>query len=61
MTKQDYIVIAEVIFRERSDQRTTYAQVRVLDRLALRMADVLALDSPRFDRDRFIDACVGAA
>jgi hypothetical protein len=61
VTKQDYTVIAEVIFRERTAQATTYAQARVLDRVAVRMANALADENPRFDRDRFIDACMGAA
>jgi hypothetical protein len=33
----------------------------VLDRVAVRMANALADENPRFDRDRFIDACMGAA
>jgi hypothetical protein len=49
MTKKDYVLIAENI----------KAYVSELDRRALAnaMAIRLAEDNPRFDRDRFLEAC----
>lgn len=56
MTKKDYVALAQALNRvkslagdsgERQQWRTDVATV----------ADVLAADSPRFDRERFIEAC----
>jgi hypothetical protein len=56
MTKKDYIAIAEVIRNARfSDDDGDYPSDR--RSLAGAIADVMAADNPRFDRDRFLTAC----
>lgn len=65
MSKKDYQAIARVLYATR--QNVITADVKHLTprelaewavgNVASRLADVLAADSPRFDRSRFLEAC----
>lgn len=59
MTRRDYIVIAKAIAnaREECEQQSADA---ALDQVAENLADALAEESDRFDRERFLKAA-GAA
>jgi hypothetical protein len=66
MTKKDYIAVANIIKDRRPLAKTSsteagrtgiYVANDVLDGLASDFADVFANDNPRFDRQRFMDAC----
>lgn len=61
MTKQHFIAIAETIYNlERSDDSGRLGQgtnVQVQD-VAEAFADFCAQQNPRFDRERFIAACL---
>jgi hypothetical protein len=59
MTKKDYELIARLL-RGRYRRSTDDADARVLV-LIVDFADALAEGNPRFDRERFIAACTGAA
>lgn len=60
MTKKDYISIARVLADNRRDHATYDSQsmaiVRCTD-VANDIADMLARDNSRFDRERFLAAC----
>jgi hypothetical protein len=54
MTRKDYQLIAEVF--------ANFGKIVVLEEtigidIALNLADALQADNPRFNRDRFLDAC----
>lgn len=51
MTKKDYVAIAAVL------AGYVYTDPRDYQSLVFRMADMLARDNPRFNRDRFLAAC----
>jgi len=64
MTRKDYIIIAEALFAARMDvpmnveighSRSAY---RAIDMAVDMVAEQLAADNARFDRDRFVKACV---
>ena len=62
MTKKDYQAIARAIYRERdewdtADSSEQKAAYEALDRITDSIARVIAADSPRFDRARFVEAC----
>ena len=65
MTRKDYVMIAETIRelladidREPPGMREVLTGERIGVRsVALRLADQLRQDNPRFDRTRFIEAC----
>lgn len=61
MTKRDYQAIARAIYqtREMIYRDPSHDEVRdlLLADLAERLSDVMAADNPRFDRERFIEAC----
>lgn len=63
MTKKDYIAIAQEFANQHSENALNQAlgsantPYRAVVRLANRVADVLAADNPRFDRERFLAAC----
>lgn len=71
MTRKDYILIADAIREALGDIASTGDSERLSDngrtfnagesqgahRAALRLADTLAADNPRFDRTRFMAAC----
>jgi hypothetical protein len=66
MSRKDYERIAATIALEWTltaqmrldDAAEVGARLRALNRLALSLADVLAADSPRFDRERFLAAAM---
>jgi hypothetical protein len=60
MTKKDYILIAQAIrgMYPRDGLITAEAWAIRLD-VAERLAAYLSTDNPRFDRDKFIEACTG--
>ena len=66
MTKKDYIKLAGVIrqahedvgaLRPLDEDRAALRRVEGVARLQYLIADVLAADNPRFDRERFVEAC----
>jgi hypothetical protein len=65
MTRKDYVMIAATISelladidREPAGMREVLTGERIGVRsVALRLADQLRQDNPRFDRTRFIEAC----
>lgn len=60
MTRKDYIAIAAAIQRARSASNYRETQEAMLEMhtgCAHSIADALALDNPRFDRERFLKAC----
>ncbi len=57
MTRKDYVLIAEALKKARptpSDYNSAHVQFRADVTL---IADALANDNPRFDRERFLKAC----
>jgi hypothetical protein len=65
MSKKDYQAIARVLYcanrnvLEANTERLTPRELATwaLGNVASRIADVMAQDSPRFDRARFLEAC----
>ena len=55
MTRKDYVMIAEVI--NRNTASLTESALIDFARMAEDLATELQNDNPRFDRDRFLDAC----
>lgn len=56
MTKKDYIAIAKVLSNSHHEAGRIAVTI-----IAIGMADMLANDNPKFNRQRFLDACgVGA-
>ena len=55
MTRKDYVMIAEVI--NRNTVSLTESALIDFARMAEDLATELQNDNPRFDRDRFLDAC----
>lgn len=51
MTRKDYILIAETVNR----MDLSFANIQ---HVALMLADSLRSTNPRFDRDRFVAACM---
>jgi hypothetical protein len=56
MTKKDYILIAKAL-RESRLYCETESQRRGVQRAELTIARALKADNPRFDRERFLEAC----
>lgn len=70
MTRKDYVLLAEAIAQftrdlDADDLITTSEKGRAIlsgervaaQTIAHRLADLFALDNPRFDRSRFLKAC----
>lgn len=58
MTKKDYILIASILKAEREHPASGGQAVQnTVKRLAGAFARALRQDNPRFDVDRFLDAC----
>ena len=55
MSKKDYQAFARVLYEFQDTNRTVRAQLT--SEIARRLADVMAADNPRFNRDRFFEAC----
>lgn len=56
MTLRDYVAIAAVLADSRSHVFTN-GRNDVHATIALKLADMMAADNPRFDRKRFLAAC----
>lgn len=56
MTKKDYELIASVLSQARFVNKTA-SDTRVWERICLLYASALATTNPRFDRDKFLQAC----
>ena len=54
MTRKDYVIIAEVFAH--FGQMVELEETIGAD-IARNLADALQADNPRFNRDRFLDAC----
>jgi hypothetical protein len=57
MTRKDYVLIAQTIADLMSDFNNGGDDSVSLSLVAQELADTLAKDNPRFDRDRFLVAC----
>jgi len=57
MSRKDYCAIAEAIRSTRAITDDGHGQTLAVDIVAERIADVMAKDNPRFDRERFYRAC----
>lgn len=55
MTRKDYVMIAEVL--KRSSEGGIFEKPLPIKDLVYRFADKLHQDNPRFDRERFMEAC----
>ena len=55
MTRKDYVAIAAAI--KASQRPATSETAESIRELAQRLASIMANDSPRFDRARFLKAC----
>lgn len=62
MTAKDYRLIAAALHRSKpeSDDRSAEDRLHAWHHIANTCAHSLAADNPRFDFDRFIDACNGS-
>lgn len=56
MTRKDYELIATAV-RDSAMDRPTYSQQVQRRFTAMRLADALASQNPRFNRERFLAAC----
>lgn len=52
MTRKHFVMAAQVILAGRKGANDVEA-----DKMANSMADLFALENPRFDRDKFLKAC----
>jgi hypothetical protein len=59
MSKKDYELIARVLRFQRNHIVTSDEAIDQVDQLAAMFATELASTNPRFDRERFIAACMG--
>lgn len=59
LTKKHYTAIAAV-FAEQYERKADPKRRQMTVILAHALADVFEKDNPRFDRQRFIDACYGS-
>lgn len=61
MTRKDYITIAQAVcdgaFIECKTPAEVHANTATRSKIAYQLANVFALDNPRFDRERFLRAC----
>jgi hypothetical protein len=59
MTRKDYIVIASAVAKAATNADSTGSTVTrsAITCVAYRLADILAADNPRFDLERFLEAC----
>lgn len=59
MTRKDYILIARVFRQAQEDNYGDSSANAGIEYASDLLADALAKENPRFDRDKFIKACVG--
>jgi diketogulonate reductase-like aldo/keto reductase len=57
MTKKDFKEIAECIRKVKERADLDYIDTTLLHTFMLELCDILRTKNPRFDRDRFINAC----
>jgi hypothetical protein len=57
MTRRDYVLIAAALKGAHDSHIHTLPGAIGVRTAALTLADTLAQDNPRFDRDRFLKAC----
>jgi len=57
MTKKDYQAIARAIHGIRIETPAGDDPMAALDRVTQELCSILAADNPRFDRQRFVEAC----
>jgi hypothetical protein len=57
MTRKDYVMIAETLADLMADFNNGGDDTVSLTLVAVELAETLAKDNPRFDRDRFLTAC----
>lgn len=57
MTRKDYVMIAETLADLMADFNNGGDDTISLTLVAVELAETLAKDNPRFDRDRFLTAC----
>ena len=58
MTRKDYIAIARAFDYQRQAVNSMGAQaLQAVTDCAVAVSNVMALDNPRFDRERFLKAC----
>jgi hypothetical protein len=57
VTRKDYVLIADTLANLMSDFNNCGDDSVSLSLVAEELADTLAKDNPRFDRDRFLTAC----
>lgn len=61
MTRKNYVKIATVFYLARPhtpEKSFTGPTVELWSQIVENMADTLAVDNPRFDKERFINYCV---
>jgi hypothetical protein len=57
MTRRDYRAFAEILKTQRQFFKEGEDGLAVLDTVAVLMAQYLIQDNPRFNRDKFLNAC----
>lgn len=57
MTRKDYVLIAQAIKGQVNFFIGDQLVLQVIKAIAISVAMALATDNPRFDRDRFMQAC----
>ena len=57
MTRRDYRAFAEILKTQRQFFKEGEDGLTVLDTVAVLMAQYLIQDNPRFNRDKFLNAC----
>ncbi len=57
MSRKDYIAIAQALKGTKEIHASTLGAASVLHQAADLIADALASENPRFDRQKFISAC----
>lgn len=58
MTKKDYVLIAEVLKRMAEDKAYCFDNYEDVKKIAGRFCNVLKKENPKFDENRFIQACL---
>jgi len=57
MSKKDYQAIARAIYTATQEEAGSTEAVLGIEHVRNNISDYLASDNPRFDRERFIEAC----
>lgn len=59
MTRKDFVLIAGAV-RIAIHPDSSKVEIQTIKTVAISLADALTRTNPRFDRDRFITACMGS-